>query len=211
MGWAAFHGERLRDHRTAADDLTKYTDILESITFLPFKNRPQWMRRIWNMYQAFRINWPYARRDWYTARGIPEIVPRVATVHRNGWRSVLKGSVVMPCFSPPQIRRFRRRIINAALSIAAANTPMARYLPLGFAQISVFCQDYRARRIAIYGLGPDLVCTVRYQTISRIQSPYIMGSTVEGAGAWRIAWNRAWLEREGVALNTPSPWRVLRA
>lgn len=162
------------------------------------------MRRIWNMYQAFRINWPYARRDWYSARGIPEIVPRVATVHRNGWRSVLNGSVVMPHFSPSQIRRYRRRIIDAALSIATATTPMARHLPLGFAQISVFCQDYRARRLTSYGLGSDLVCTVRYQTISRIRSPYIMGSTVEGVGAWRIAWNHAWLEREGVTLNPPS-------
>ncbi len=209
-GWAAFHGERLRDHRAAADDLTKYTDVLESIAFLPLKNRPPWMRRIWNMYQAFRINWPYARRDWYAARGIPEIVPRVATVHRNGWRSVLNGSVVMPHLSPPQIRRFRRRIIDAALSIATANTHIAGHIPLGFAQISVFCRDYRARRLASYGLGPDLVCT-RYQTISRIRSLDIMGSTVEVAGAWRIAWNRAWLEREGVTLNPPAPWRVLRA
>jgi len=210
-GWAAFHGERLREHRAVADDLTKYTDVLESIAFLPLKNRPQWIRRIWNMYQAFRINWPYARRDWYAARGIPEIVSRVATVHRNGWHSVLNGSVVMPQLSPPQVRKFRRRIIDAALSLAAGKPSVARHLPLGFAQISVFCRDYRARRLASYGLESDLVCTVRYQTISRIRSPDIMGSTVEGAGAWRIAWNRAWIEREGVALNTPLSWRVLRA
>lgn len=211
VGWAVFHGARLRDHRAAEADLAKYIDVIESIAFFPFKNRPLWMRRIWHMYQAIRINWPYVRRDWHAARGIPEIIPRVATVHRNGWRSVLNGSVVMPLSSPPQIRRFRRRIINAALRIAEANSPLARYLPLGFAQISVFCRDYRTRRLASYGLGRDLVCTVRYQAIGRIRNPDIVGSTVEIAGAWRIAWNRAWLESEGVALNTPPPWRVLRS
>jgi hypothetical protein len=210
-GWAAFHGERLRDHRVAGDDLVKYTDVIESIAFFPFKNRPQWMRRIWNMYQAVRIGWPYARRDWYAARGIPEIIPRDATVHRNSWRSVLNGSVVMPLLSPLHVRKFRRKIIDAALRIAEANSAMARHLPLGFAQVSVFCRDYRTRRLVGYGLGPDLVCTVRYQTISRIRNPDIMGSTVEVAGAWRLAWNRAWLEREGVTLDTPLPWRVLRS
>ena len=211
MGWAVFHGERLRDHRVAADDLTKYTDVLESILVHPVKNRPQWMRRIWYVYQVVRINWPYDRRDSYAKRGIPEIVPRVAALHRHRWHSVLNGSVVMPHYSPLQIRNFRRRIIDTALSSAVAKSPMIRRLPLGFAQISVFCRDYRARRLASFGLGPDLICTVRYQTISQIQSPDIMGSTVEGTGFWRIAWNRAWLEREGIALDTPAPWRVLQA
>lgn len=210
-GWAAFHGERLRDHRVAADDLARYTDVIESIAFLPLNRRPQWMSRIWNMYQALRIYWPCARADWRAARGIPEFTPRVATIHRNGWRSVLNGTVVIPRLSPPQIRRFRRRIINAALTVATTHSLVTRHLPLGFAQVSVFCRDYRARRLTSYGLGPDLVCTVRYQTISRIRSPDIIGSTVEVLGTWRIAWNRAWLRREGVALNTPPPWRVLRA
>lgn len=210
-GWAAFNGKRLRDHRAAADDLTKYKDVIESIVFLPFKNRPQWMRHIWNIYQAFRTHWPYARRSWSAARGIPEIVPRVANIHRKGWRSVLKGCVIMSQVSPTHIRRFRRKIIDSVLRIAEANPPMSKYLPLGLTQVSVFCRDYRTRRLSGYGLGADLVCTVCYQTLRRIRNPDIMGSTVEVDGAWRIAWNRAWLEREGVTLNTPFPWRSLQS
>jgi len=210
-GWAAFHGERLRDHRLAEDELVKYADVLDSMAFLPSRNRPQWIRRIWFTYQSLRSDWPNTRHDWNVARGVPEIVPRISTIHRNGWRSVLKGSVVISGSSPPQIRKFRRRIVDTALSIAKANPHLARHLPLGFAQIAVFCRDYRARRLASYGLGSHLVCTVRYQTIRRIRMPFILNSVVEGTGVWRIAWNRSWLEENSIVLNTSSPWRVLHA
>jgi hypothetical protein len=68
------------------------------------------------------------------------------------------------------------------------------YLPIGYAYVSVFKRDYRRRRLSGYGLGEDLVCTLRLQRIRRIQSPDIMGSTAETMGNWRIAWNKAWLE-----------------
>jgi hypothetical protein len=58
----------------------------------------------------------------------------------------------------------------------------------------VYRKDYRARRLKSFGLGSDLVCTVRFQRMSRIRSPDILGSTVESAGRWRVAWNKSWLD-----------------
>lgn len=72
---------------------------------------------------------------------------------------------------------------------------IARYLPLGFVQINVFCADHRARRLAGFGLGKDLVGTIRLQRIRRIRSPDIFGSTIEIYGGLRFAWNRSWLDR----------------
>jgi hypothetical protein len=75
------------------------------------------------------------------------------------------------------------------------------YLPLGYAHVAVFRRDYRRRRLSGFGLGNDLVCTVRLQRIRRIKSPDVLGSTVETMGKWRIAWNKAWLETRGQKLD----------
>ncbi len=208
LGWVALYGDRLRAHRTAGDDISAYLDVVESIFFHPIRKRPRWFSRVETIIESFQLNWPTVRRDWYSARGIPHIVPRHANMHPNGWRSVLTGTVVMELPDPAIIRNHRRRIIRSALSIVTPKPRRARYYPLGFAQISVFCHDYRKRRLHGFGLGDDLVCTVRYQTIGRTRSPDILGSTVEIAGAWRIAWNRAWLDREQIELSTPPRWRT---
>lgn len=200
LGWVALSGDRLRAHRTAGDDLSAYSDVVESIYFDPVRKRPRWLSRIETIIETFRLNWPAARREWYAARGIPHIVPRHATMHPNGWSSILNGEVVIDRPDPAIIRRHRHRIIRSALGIATPTPGRARHYPLGFAQVAVFSRDYRKRRLNSFGLGDDLVCTVRYQTIGRIRSPDILGSTVEIAGSWRIAWNRAWLDREQIAL-----------
>ena len=101
------------------------------------------------------------------------------------------------------VRRHRRRIVRSAIRLARKERRFAAcvYLPIGFAQVAVFRRDYRRRRLSGFGLGSDLVCTVRLQRIRRIKSPDLMGSTVEEIGKWRIAWNRAWLEVSGHQLN----------
>ncbi len=69
-----------------------------------------------------------------------------------------------------------------------------RYLPVGYARVSVFSTDFRQRTLINFGLGAELVCTLQLRRIRRIQSPDLMGSTVENSGSWRVAWNQAWLE-----------------
>lgn len=209
LGWAALRGDRLCKHRVAGEDIgTSYSDALESFFFNPIHSRPRWFRRVETIVDSLRMNWPAARREWHRARGIPRIVPRYAKMHPNGWRSVLHGAVVIEHPDPAIIRKHRCRIIRCMLGIATPAPMRARYYPLGFAQVAVYCNDFRTRRLSSFGLGDDLVCTVRYQTIGRIHSPDIAGATVEIAGSWRIAWNRAWLDREQIALDTPPPWHT---
>lgn len=207
MGWAALNGNQLRAHRIANAEIDAYGSAVESVYYHPVRRWPRWLSRLDTLVQSLRINLPAGRREWHATRGIPEIRARYARLHRNGWRSVLNGAVVLERPDPETLRENLRRIVQCALDITTADTGATRLLPLGFAQVAVFCRDYRTRRLSGFGLGGDLVCTVRYQSIRRIRSPDILGSTVETRGPWRIAWNRAWLVREQVALSTPASWR----
>lgn len=106
------------------------------------------------------------------------------------------------------IRSHKRRIIRSAAKDARSSVSrfdVVRYLPLGYAHVSVYSEDFRRRRLSSFGLGPELVCTIQLQRIRRIKSPDIMGSTIETSGNWRIAWNQAWIESGGRIKAKPEP------
>lgn len=203
-GWAAFNGKKLHDLRNKQNAaLEDYKGTIENdlIFYVPRTKIPKFVARIQNIILSFKLNMPIAIAGMRSQLGLPGIYVREANIHRNAWGSVLTGSVFMesPDGSLTQdlIRRFRRRIVRKALSVARKKTSIykiSHFLPLGFARISVFCKDYRRRRLSGYGLGRHLVCTVQVKRIQRIRSPDIIGSTIEQLGSYRIAWNRAWLE-----------------
>ena len=128
---------------------------------------------------------------------------RFATLHRNSWGAVLQGSVVLEGVPNLElvgvIRDSCRRMVKMGKRNArkTGSSNFAGLLPIGYAQINVFRRDYRRRRLSSFGLGADLVCTVRLQRISRIKAPDIYESTIETRGKWRIAWNKAWLDSVG--------------
>ena len=203
-GWAAFDGKKLHDLRNKQDAILEdYKGVLENdlVFYVPRIKTPRFIARIQNIILSFRLNMPIAILDIKRQLGLPEIYIREANIHRNAWGAVLNGSVFVEyhkgSITQDIIRKIRKKAVRKALSEARKKTPICkiiRFLPLGYARISVFCKDYRRRRLSGYGLGPHLVCTIQVKRIRRIQSPDIMGSTIEQLGGYRIAWNRAWLE-----------------
>lgn len=204
-GWATFDGKKLYEVRTKPNAILEdYKGAIQDdlIFYVPRLKTPRVIARIQNIILSFKLNFPIAISDMKSQFGWPEIHVREAKIHKNTWGSVLNGSVFLEFpnddLSQDIVRKFRRRIIRKALSEARHNTSIfevARFLPLGFARISVFCRDYRRRRLSGFGLGRHLVCTIQVKRIQRIQSPDIIGSTIEQLGFYRIAWNRAWLEK----------------
>lgn len=163
----------------------------------------RWQRQLNTLKFAFVVGWPVALADYRAHTGRPQMIVRSASIHRNGWGAVLNADVVIESDNAPVnqdiVRRYSRTIIRKARKVARREQSwfsVVKYLPLGFAQINVFCKDYRARRLSVFGLGEDLVGTIRLQRIQRIKSPDILGSTIELSGGLRFAWNRNWLERE---------------
>ena len=207
-GWAAFDGHRLRALRAAdANDLSQYVGVLESLYFdIRGLRMPAFVGKLDTLVQSARVHTRLAIRQIGEALRVPSMVCRDSQMHRNGWGAVLDAKVVLGDLENQRdlrqvIPRIRRRILRSAIRRARMERRLAGcvYLPLAFAQVAVFRRDYRRQRLASFGLGADLVCTVRFQRMRRIQSPDILGSTVEQIGKWRIAWNKAWLEAQSAS------------
>jgi hypothetical protein len=210
-GFAAFDGNSLRRLReSGAAEVHEYASAQTDFFYIPRPALPRLLGTIDTLAHSLRLNWPIALRQIRENLQIPSVVSRDARMHRNGWGYVLNGAVVIVGLQNETaariIRSHRRRIIRAAAKQARSSASWlnpARYLPLGYAHIAVFSEDFRRRRLSSFGLGPQLVCTIQLQRIRRIKSPDIMGSTIEVSGNWRIAWNRAWIESGGCVSEEP--------
>ena len=205
-GWAAFDGRKLRALREkGTEELSGYHGIVEDnvVFYVPQPAIPKILTRIDTLATSIRIAIPTAVQKMKEVLGAPRMSCRNAALHRNSWGAVLNGSVVIEGLDSQEIVRAIRKNCGLIVKIGRRHArresgfSLATLMPTGYAQIAVFRRDYRRRRLSGFGLGDDLVCTVRLQRIRRIRSPDIIGSTIETRGKWRIAWNKAWLDAVG--------------
>jgi len=110
------------------------------------------------------------------------ILVKNANMHKNCWGMVLSGEIVIDVKNneiSEYIRKYSKQLIHSALKKARNGKSffsIERYLPIGYARISIYSREYRKRRLSEYGLGEALVCTIQIQRISRIKSPDICGA-----------------------------------
>ncbi|NQT34243.1 hypothetical protein HQ587_03555 [bacterium] len=202
-GWAAFDGRKLRAVReNKPNEFEDYEGVLENdlVFYVPKLKLPHFITKFGVLVYAFKVHWYIVLTDMKNKRGLPQIIIRETSIHRNGWRVVLNSSVVIDSdeiIDKGVIRESCRRIIRSALSNARKHSlryKIIRYLPLGYARISIFKRDFRKRKLTNYGLGSDLIGTIELKKIRRIQAPDIFESTIEMKGRYRIAWNSAWIK-----------------
>jgi|GEM_PF-1109278 len=202
-GWAALDGKKLRDIRKRGGprSMEEYKGVLENdlVFYKPNVALPKFLCKLETLLMRFRPHMPLAFDEIRKNLDQIPITARQAEIHRNSWGAVVNGSVVVSIVDeddPQQaVKKARRRIIKAARRLACKNarwSNVAKHLPIGYARIAVFQTDRRHRQL--YGLDPDLICTVQIQFISRIKAPDIAGSTIETVWPYRIAWNKAWLD-----------------
>jgi hypothetical protein len=213
-GWAAFDGTKLREVRSSeVVKLEDYRSVIEDnvIFFIPKIKPLLVLTKIQNFTMSLQLHWPLAMEDLRERLGSPNIRVRNANIHRNAWGSVLRGDLFIETpgkeIDQELIRKFRRRIVRLVLREARRRTSVfsiARYLPIAFAHVAVFHKDHRRRRLASFGLGHGLVCTIQVKRLRRISVPDIIGATVEQVGGFRIAWNRAWLKTDKSGQHAPS-------
>ncbi len=203
-GWARFGGSKLALRRLDDAEIEEYRDVLQDYLplFLAHRRGPRILSRLGTLRYAWQIGWPIIVADYRTRMGKPEIVIRSSSIHRTSWAAVLNADIVIETdgqeIDQEIVRNNSRTAIRRAKRHARQQLSwfnIAKYLPLGFAQIDVFCVDYRTRRLSGFGLGKDLVGTIRLQRLRRIKPPDILGSTIEIWGGYRFAWNRNWLQR----------------
>lgn len=203
-GWAAFDGQKLRRSRERGPaTFEDYKGVVQDnlIFYRPNFKLPRFLGRLDTFWQSLRLHMPLVFEQIRSQLNHLSFTVRSARIHRNGWRSVLRGSIVVN-LDPEQniqesIKRSCRKIVRKALKTARKQTKItnsAKILPLGFARLALFKRDFRIRKLENYGLGPDLIGTIQIQRIKRIKTPDILGSTIEIKGSYRIAWNKSWLE-----------------
>ncbi len=204
-GWAALDGKKLRDIRKRGGprSMEDYKNVVENgfVFYKPNVSLPKPLCKMETLLMSFHLHMPLVFEEFRKNLDQIPIIPRQAEIHRNGWRTVVNGSVIVSITDEEDaqqvVKKARRRIIKAARKLARKNTKwsnVAKYLPNGYARIAVFQTDRRHRQL--YGLDSDLICTIQTQSITRIKTPDIAGSTIETVRTYRIAWNKAWLQRK---------------
>ena len=211
QGWAALDGKKLRTIRKRGGprSMEEYKGVLENdlVFYKPNVALPKFLCKLETLLMSLRLHMPLAFDEIRKNIDHIPITARQAEIHRNGWGAVVNGSVVVNIAdtNDPQhaVKKARRRIIKAARRLACKNTKwsnVAKHLFTGYARIAVFQTDRRHRQL--YGLNPDLICTVQIQFISRIKEVDIAGSTIETLWPYRIAWNKAWLDNLPTTAST---------
>lgn len=207
-GWAAFDGTKLLELRSkGSKTIADYQGVLEDnlVFYCPKPRLPRFLGILDTYIHIIRIHWPLMLSDIKNIFGRTDIHVRTSEIYRSGWGCGLKGAVVISAVRGPHgqdvIRANCGRIIRAVLLDARKSvslTDITRYLPLRYARISIFRQNYRKRRLRSFGLGADLVATVQVKRFTRIRAPDIYGSQIEIKGRYRIAWNGKWLAKKGI-------------
>lgn len=203
-GWAAFDGKKISQLAKNRDfSVLDCGDILEDglVFYVPKFKLPKLLSFANTFIISFKVHASLFALEFQNNMGSPIIEIRNISIHRNGWRLVLKGEVVIYSktinINKEIIYSSLRRIVRKSVKKAKREYSffhLFRYLPLGFVYLSIFKNDYRKRRLSSFGLGSDLICTIRILRIKRIKQPDIFGSTIEERGKYRIAWNKSWLE-----------------
>lgn len=208
LGFAAFDGSKLEELRlSGADGVHQYVGAFEEIGFFlhPKPTRSRFMGMIETFAGIARAHRSLLRTQIRDAMRLPKVVCREAKFERNSWKLRTWGKVVISTNGAEPmsqvIRRHKRRILRKVTAAGRVDMPCfdrARYLPVAFAHIDIYCEDFRKRRLDGFGLGPQLVCTLQLRRTRKIRIIDILGSTVEVTGCWRIAWNKEWLSKGGV-------------
>ncbi len=201
-GWAAFDGKELeRIRKKGPNTIKDYKGVLidNLIFFVPKFKLSRFLGRIDTLIHSFRLHFPSAFDKFHEQLNHIKFYVRNVSIHKNGWRLVLRGSVIIIEDDKDievGLKKSAKRIIKKAFRKAKREEKyfFVKFLPLGYVRLAIFCKDHRIRKLENYGLGPNLVGTIQIQRIKRIKAPDILGSLIENVGAVRFAWNKAWLE-----------------
>lgn len=205
-GWAALDGKKLYQIRSRGPKSFKdYEEVLESnlVFYVTKPKLPSILGKLETFYYSFKINISIALDNYRQQLHFPDIKIRNLKLHRKGLYAFLSGSVILKefdsSFDQDRIRKYRKKTINKTLKTARKKVSffnLLRYIPIGYARLSLFRKDFRIRRLENYGLSTDLIGTLQVSRKKTIDVPDIYGSTIELIGKYRIAWNASWLEEK---------------
>lgn len=207
-GFAAFDGAKLKHAREnpSHEEHTKlgeYGLALQEpgVFFVERRSYLAVERKYRSLVLAMRTTYPKMMSEIRKNLGLPELLIRPIESHASGEFLVIHTAVVLPEMSISEtqtlVRIHLRLIIRDSIKAAKRRIPFAsleKILRTGYVDINLYNRDFRARALGASGLRKELIAVIKYNITGRIQTPDIMGSTLEEHGTTRIMWNAAWLE-----------------
>ena len=198
-GWAAFDGSELCKLRNVnSNNIEDYFKTLEGglISFLPKFKLPNFIFKVATFFSIIWINLPVTLLEFKEKFYNLSLKPRKVSIHQNKFHSVVNGSViVVPNSNSPideLIRNNSGSIVRKTIKKARKNakiTDISKYLPVGYLRISIYSKDFRVRKLENSGLIPELLCTIEFKRLQRIQTIDIIGGIPEKVNKLRIVWN----------------------
>jgi len=121
-GWAVFDGNKLKNIRiNGPNSHEDYEGVLINMFYVPKTKIPRFIGRIDTLIQSFRLHLPIAVENLHTQLNHLQFDVRNVSVHRNGWRLVLQGSVIISNKTEnieAALKKTSKRIITKALKKA---------------------------------------------------------------------------------------------
>jgi len=183
------------ENYTGLDKIVKNIDL---VPFINLRNNKPMLSLLSSIADVLKTNFPIYIEHIFPRRKVINV--RRTSIHRNGLGAVCKVDIVLSklgeSISKQYILDMRRMIIRLAIRRCRrkTNNIILKMLPITFIEIHLFQKDYRLRKLNSFGLGEDLIGTIRIQRNSYMQVPFIWHSTIERYGQIIFAWNRAWLK-----------------
>lgn len=123
-GWARFDGDLMKEKRLKkASTFEEYKGIIieDLIFFIPRYKLPKLFYKLNTLYLSFKIYATLTMKNFIEEIGRLDLLLRNASIHRNGWRLVLNGSVIIEYKGSnieKKIKSEARRIIRLCLKKA---------------------------------------------------------------------------------------------
>lgn len=191
-GVGVFSGKRLHDLRQASvqslGDIAAEAARNSLLIFNPVPRKP-WPNTIRNA-----GSWVEAVRS---VRGsvVPKRRPvvRFSRIHRKAHYLQVDATIVLEIEDREKakafVRKSRRALISMAIRHARARseTPLWRFVPVGFISLDLFLLDARTRDL--HGLGQNYLGQLLERRLGRIDVPLLHKATTETVPRGRIDWN----------------------
>jgi hypothetical protein len=206
VGFASFNMYESKMNKSdKINESTEYNDLFKNVEFffMPRLKLPSFIFKITTFISLFRIHYSLKKEELSTNKNRLSIDVRYTTIHKNGFHSIIKGTVVVKSKHNTQlddlIRENHSLIVKSVIKSARKKTKyrdISSYLRIGFIHISVFSDDFRIRKLTNSGLIPELICTIEQKKLARIRQVDIYKGVPEIRGRSRIVWNQNYLDKK---------------
>ena len=197
-GWAGFDGRKLaaiRDSQNACE--ADYVSALDSsgIVIWGCRRLPVLLARLGTLKETWESAGKLVLEE--ALRSAQPIAVRVrhARSHRQSLHTVVRVWVVLfPDEGQDVVKLVRsntRWIVRRAVKGARrlSSSPLLRWLPNGYVEVSLFTVDFRTRRLYGFGLGEEFLCLLTRKRFGAVETVGLLGGITEMVEGVRIDWN----------------------